>query len=216
MSSAGLLTRALGRVGDAVDASVRAPAQVAGTLRTVLAHRAYRGLALLVGSAVLVLYLTANGDLAFSVSGRWSGTPFAQLAESGLFDTRAPYLFEPLLVLHPGAHIAVFLSPMNILLGAVVAGLVGSNIAVAAYTAKHAVACRRPGYSGIFAAAPAFLLGFACCVPTFLLAIGSGVAATLTPILVPLRPIFYPLTLVLLGAVLVWTVRRSRAMTSAT
>jgi hypothetical protein len=56
---------------------------------------------------------------------------------------------------------------------------------------------------------PAFLLGFACCVPTFLLVLGSGTAAALLPVLIPLRPVFYPLTLLMLTGTLVWGTSRS-------
>ncbi len=55
---------------------------------------------------------------------------------------------------------------------------------------------------------PAFLLGFACCVPTFLLVLGTGTAAALLPVLVPLRPVFYPLTLVMLISTLMWGASR--------
>lgn len=76
--------------------------------------------------------------------------------------------------------------------------------------ARRAIACRRPGYSRTLAVVPAFLLGFACCVPTFVLALGAGTAAAILPVLLPLRPLFYPLTLVL-AAALVWGVHRIRA-----
>ncbi|MDV6013596.1 hypothetical protein [Haloechinothrix sp. LS1_15] len=215
MSDPGSLARWLAGVGDVGDALVRAVARVPQTLRTVLARRPYRGVVLIAGSVVLLLYLVAIGDLAASLSGRWAGSPTVQFVDRGVFDARAPYLFEPLLALYPGAHLAVFVSPVNIALGAVLALLVGCSLAVAAYTARHAVACRRPGYSGVLAAAPAFLLGFACCVPTFLLVLGTGVAASLMPVLVPLQPVFYPLALVLVGGTLVWSTRRLRALTGA-
>jgi hypothetical protein len=56
---------------------------------------------------------------------------------------------------------------------------------------------------------PAFLQGFACCVPTVLLLLGT--AAALLPVLISLRPVFYALTLVLLTAALVGQSRESRA-----
>lgn len=57
----------------------------------------------------------------------------------------------------------------------------------------------------------AFLLGFACCAPTVLLILGTGTAAALLPVLIPLRPVFYPFTLVLLTAALVGQSKESRA-----
>ncbi len=80
---------------------------------------------------------------------------------------------------HPSSHLAVFLSPVNLLLGAVVAALVGCNIAVAAHAARQAASCRRTRYARLLGVLPAFLLGFACCVPTFLLVLGASTAAAL-------------------------------------
>lgn len=161
-----------------------------------------------------MLYLLAIGDLAISTSGRWSTTPAVRIAPDALFQARAPWLFEPVLELHAGAHLAAFLSPINLLLGVVVATLAGANIALAAHGARQAVACRRPGYSRSLAVLPAFLLGFACCVPTFVLALGAGTAAAILPVLLPIRPLFYPLTLVLLLGALVWGAHRVQAARS--
>lgn len=49
-------------------------------------------------------------------------------------------------------------------------------------------------------------------MPTFVLALGAGTAAAILPVLLPLRPLFYPLTLVLLGAALVWGAHRIRTI----
>lgn len=102
----------------------------------------------------------------------------------------------------------MLLSPVNLLLGGLVAALVGLNLAVAAYAATQAASCRRPGYGRLAAALPALLTGMACCVPTFLLVMGSGTAAVLLPIVTPMRGLYYPLSLTLLAATLVWGVRR--------
>ncbi|WP_244206712.1 hypothetical protein [Streptomyces swartbergensis] len=144
-----------------------------------------------------------------SASGRFTGASVFQAAPDQLFRARAPYLFEPVLAWHPSGHVAVFVSPVNLLLGTVVAALVGCNIAVAAFAARQAASCRRTRYARLLGVLPAFLLGFACCVPTFLLVIGTGAAAALLPVLIPLRPVFYPLTLVMLIATVVWGASRS-------
>lgn len=162
-------------------------------------------------TVILLLYLLAIGDIALSASGRWAGQPGARIVPDALFRPRAPWLFEPVVQLHPGAHVALFVSPVNLLLGAVIAGLAGMNIALAAHGARQAVACRRPGYGRSLAVLPAFLLGVACCVPTFVLALGAGTAAAIVPVLLPLRAWFFPLTLVLLVGALVWGVHRLRS-----
>lgn len=70
--------------------------------------------------------------------------------------------------------------------------------------AVQVASCRRTGYGRLLAA---LLTGVACCVPTFLLVLGST-AAVVLPVVVPLRILFYPLSLVLLAATLVWGTRR--------
>jgi hypothetical protein len=200
---------ALSRVGDAWDGTTHAVAATPFRVRLALSVRRRRRAALIVAAVLLAAYLTAVGDLAFSPSGRWAGMPFAQPAWGRLFSTRAPYLFEPVLALRT-PHAALFLSPVNVLLGAVVAALAAANTAVA-LAARNEAACRLPrarGLARLLGVLPAFLLGFACCVPAFLLALGTGTAAAVLPFVLPLRPVFYPLTLVLLVVSLVWSARR--------
>lgn len=107
-------------------------------------------------------------------SRRWADAPLLRAPEN-LLDTRAPYLFEPVLALHPGAHLAMFLSPLNLLLGTIVAALAGANVAVTSHTAQHS-ACRRRGYGRLLGVLPAFPLGFACCAPTLLFVLGTAPA----------------------------------------
>lgn len=199
--------RALAGLGDGWDAVAAAVARTPGRVAAVLALRRERRVGLTAAIAMLVLYLLAIGDLAVSPSGRWVAAEGLRFAPEGLFRSRAPYLFEPVIQAHPDAHVAVLLSPVNLGLGTVVAALVGANMAVATYGARHAIACRR-GYSRVLGALPAFLLGFACCVPTFVLALGAGTAAAVLPALLPLRSFFYPLTLVLLVGFLVQGTRK--------
>jgi hypothetical protein len=207
------LLAALARIGDMWDRIARAAAGVSHHVRLALGMPRYRRTAIATAAVVLVLYLASIGDLAFSTTGRWTTAPLAQAAPENVLTARAPYLFEPVLQLHPGAHIAVFLSPVNLLLGGIVAALAGCNLAVARYVAHH-TACRHRGYRGLLGALPSFLLGFACCTPTVLLALSAGAGAAVLPLLLPLRPFFYPVTLVLLTGTLVWEVRRLRSHAS--
>jgi len=46
-------------------------------------------------------------------------------------------------------------------------------------------------------------------VPTFLLVLGASTAAALLPVLIPLRPVFYPLTLLMLTGTLMWGTSRT-------
>ncbi|GAA5125319.1 hypothetical protein [Haloechinothrix salitolerans] len=212
MTALGALGRATAKVGDGVDHAAGAIRDTPATLRAALSHRRGRRVFGVAGAVILLLYLLAIGDIALSASGRWAAEPLARVAPDALFRSRAPWLYEPVIELHPGAHVAVFASPVNLLLAGIVASLAGLNLALAAHAAKQAVACRRPGYSRSLAVLPAFLLGIACCAPTFVLALGAGTAAAIVPVLLPLRPWFYPLTLVLLLTALVWGVHRVRAL----
>lgn len=198
------------RVGDGWDALARAVAATPGAVRQALAAgRGQRRIAVIAATVVLMLYLAAIGDIAVSASGAW--TPGMRFAPEGLFQVRAPYLFEPVAAVFAGSHVAVFLSPINLFLGGLLALLASATITLAAHGARQAVACRRPGYSRALAVLPAFLLGFACCVPTFVLALGAGTAAAVLPVLLPLRSLFYPLSVLLLLAGVVWGAHRTRA-----
>lgn len=194
----------LGYTWDGLAAAVRATPRRAGA---VLAVRRHRHRAVVVAGVVLVSYLFSIGDLAISTTGRWVDAPLLRAVPENLLDSRAPYLFEPVLALYPNAHFVVFFSPLNLLLGAIVAVLAGCNVAVAGYAAQL-TACRWPGYGRLLGVLPAFLLGFACCMPVLLLALGTATGAALLPLLLPLRPVFYPLTLALLVSALVWGTHR--------
>lgn len=205
-----IAARTAARVGNGSDQAALAARDTPRVLKQALAPRQGRRVLGIATGVVLALYLLAVGDVAISLSGRWAGATAVRFAPDGLFRPRAPWLFEPVLEIHPGAHFAVFVSPVNVVLGAIVAVLAGLNIALAAHAARQAVACRNPGYSRSLAVLPAFLLGFACCVPTFVLALGAGTAAAILPVLLPIRPLFYPLTVILLVGALVWGVRGVR------
>ncbi|OII65572.1 hypothetical protein BJP40_01430 [Streptomyces sp. CC53] len=206
------LVTALARVGGAWDATLAAVVATPRRVRAALAVRRHRRAGLIAAAVVLVVYLFSTSDLGVSPSGRYTGAPVFRTAPEQLFQVRAPYLFEPVLAWHPTEHVAVLLSPVNLLLGAIVAALVGCNIAVAGYAARQSAACRRPGgrigYARLLGVLPAFLLGFARCVPTFLLVLGTSTAAAFLPVLIPLRPVFYPLTLLMLISTLVWGASR--------
>ncbi len=210
MNLVSVAARAAAKIGDGADSALQAVRDTPGVLSAALALPRMRRFFLTAASVTLALYLLAIGDVVISPSGRWADSPSVRFAAEGMLQPRAPWLFEPVLQLHPGAYLAVFVSPVNLLLGAVVAALAGLNIALAAYGAHQAVTCHNPGYSRSLGVLPAFLLGLACCLPTFVLALGAGTAAAVLPVLLPIRSLFYPLTLILLLGALVWGVHRIR------
>lgn len=199
---------AVAKVGDATDATLAAVRATPRRARTALAVRRYRRAGIIAAVLTLALYLLAIGDIA--VGGR-SAAARVELAPDWtqrLWQLRAPYLFEPVLALHPVPQLTIFVSPGNLVLGGLLAGLVGLNLTAATYAANQQTSCGSSGYGRLLAALPAFLTGAACCVPTFLIVLGSRAAAVLLPVLAPMRLLLYPLSLVLLTAALVWGTRR--------
>lgn len=202
------LVAAVAKVGDAADAAVAAVRGTPRRARIALAVRRYRWSGISAAVVALVLYLLAIDDIA---PGGRPGASWVEVVPDWterLFRARAPYLFEPVLAVQPLPQLTILLSPVNLVLGGLLAALVGLNLTVAAYAAAQATACRRTGYGRLLAALPALLTGVACCVPTFLIVLGSSTAAVLLPVVVPLRMLFYPLSLVLLSITLVWGTRR--------
>lgn len=204
-----VLLAGLATLGDVSDRAAGRCARAVRHVREAMASGPGRRAGTGAAAVVLLLFLLAIGDIAISAEGRWAASPLVQTAPENAFKARAPYLYEPIVALHPTAHLAVFLSPVNLLLGTIVAALAGANLAVAEHTAQQAT-CRRRGYGRLLGALPAFLLGLACCAPTLLIALGTTTGAALLPALLPLRPVFYPLTLLLLLIPLLRTAGRAR------
>lgn len=197
----------LAAIGGGTERAVSSIGTAVRRAGNICAAQGYRRITVVVAAAVLALYMLAIGDIAVSSSGRLSATPLLQTAPDNLFRTRAPYLFEPVLAFRPDPHLTVFVSPVNLLLGSVVAALAAANVAVARHATREA-ACRRNGYGRLVGVLPALGIGFACCTPTLLLVLGTSAGAALLPAMLAVRPILYPLTIVLLGTTLVWAARR--------
>lgn len=204
------LVAAVAKVGDAADVALTALRATPRRVRSALGIRRFRWAGILAAVVALVLYLLAIGDIAPGGRPGAAGASWIEVAPDWterLFHARAPYLFEPVLAVHPLPQLTILLSPVNLVLGGLLAALVGLNLTVAAYAAAQATSCRT-GYGRLLAALPALLTGVACCVPTFLVVLGSSTAAVLLPIVLPLRLLFYPLSLVLLAATMIWGTRR--------
>jgi hypothetical protein len=131
--------------------------------------------AVLVGTAVvyLGLYLLALGHLRPGVGS------FDLLVVADPLSRAVRPLgflsFEPVARVDLGV-VRLLVSPVNLLLGTVLAGLVGVNLAVSYLAWRHPAACgieaRRANASGLLAGLPALLSGAACCGPVVLVALG--------------------------------------------
>ena len=121
----------------------------------------------------------------------------------------APFVWEPIVALYPIHSVALFISVPNVLLALLLGTLVALNMAVAVARAKLVVAMKKSGgfVSSFLASLPALITGFACCVPTVILALGS-LAAAFTVAAIAIAPYFLPLAALALIGNLVWGLRQ--------
>lgn len=148
-------------------------------------HRFWLPLSCGIGYAVLYLY--AIGDLTLASPAVWDWRT-APLTLERLLNTRAPFRFEPVAIADAG-HAVFLISPFNLLLAAILAGLLTANIHGMLYLRSNPQTCRA-GRAGLVAGtAPALMAGGACCAPSLLLLLGLpglGAFAGLFGWLVPL------------------------------
>ncbi|CAN5685411.1 hypothetical protein BH24ACT22_BH24ACT22_17600 [soil metagenome] len=166
-------------------------------------------ISLAVGVLYFLLYLYAirqlviggvvspQGNPAFVVAPNWT---------SKLFDPIAGYTFEPVAALYLFQGTALFLSPLNLLIGLVLGGLIALNVASTAYSLATVRSCRRLSWTGLLGSLPALLTGFACCVPTVGLLLGANLALAL----ISLQSFLLPLGVAGLAAGLFWNLYRTR------
>lgn len=165
-----------------------------GALSTVLSKRAPRWAAVGTAAAYLVLYLYLIGDLAYSPALITDAAPSVRVAPdwpSLLFRERVSFGFEPIAAVYFTEELALLVSPVNVALGAVLAVLIGLNVAFLAFALAQPQACGRPSAAGAVSSLPTLLMGFTCCVPTVLIALGSA-AASFTLGFIAVRTVFFP------------------------
>ncbi|MGH8221906.1 MAG: hypothetical protein ACREQZ_02930 [Woeseiaceae bacterium] len=123
-----------------------------------------------------------------------------------IFRQRAPFLFEPIGVLHFGP-LMLFLSVPNIAIATALGVLVAANVAVS-YFSFHALGLRGVrGLHSLIGTIPALISGAGCCVPTLILVIGLQLTATLATVWSWL----VPASALLLAGSLWWSLRRVAA-----
>jgi len=130
----------------------------------------WRGrIALLTAMVYAAFYLYAIGDIDIMSSSAWS-LRTGRLEH--LFSTRSLFLFEAVMLVEVSRFV-VLVSPMNLAIAAVLAGLLGANIHGALSLRFAPTACRAGGGKGTVAGAlPALLAGSACCAPSLILLLG--------------------------------------------
>lgn len=175
-----------------------------------LENRRRLALALAIGVAYLLFYLYAVGHLvvgggAVSPTG---GPAFVTAPDwtTKLLKPVAGYTFEPVAALYAFDGLAVFLAPLNVLIGAVLGGLIALNVTSALYALATVRICRRLSWTGLLGSLPALLTGFACCVPTVGLVLGANLGLAL----ISLQNFLLPAGALGLLAGLFWNLHRTR------
>ena len=174
-----------------------------------------RRLGVWLGLAFVILYLYSVGNIVIAPGTDVTfGRPIPAASVVSDWGTKmwkpiAPFVWEPIVALYPIHSVALFISVPNVLLALLLGTLVWLNMAVAIARAKLVVAVKKSGgfVSRFLASLPALITGFACCVPTVILALGS-LAAAFTVAAIAIAPYFLPLAALALIGNLVWGLRQ--------
>lgn len=179
----------MGRLSDA-------PGAIPGKLRAILSLAFYRRLSVANGAAYLVLFLVALRDISLG------GQGFEVLTTdlTRMFERSGAFTFEPIAqVTLPG--LTVLLSPLNLLVGLLLAALAGLNLAVTWMAFRQPRACRFNRSTGLFASLPALLAGGACCAPAVVLILGLQVSSLMIGVFQALIPVAAVLMVVSLALI---------------
>jgi hypothetical protein len=163
--------------------------KTAFAVRGSVVRRDARAVLVGVATVYLGLYLYVLGHLRFTGDG---GFDYVAVSDplSRMFQSTGTLSFEPVLGVVVGP-LELLVAPMNLVIGGVLALLVGVNLAVSYLAWRHPGACDVGSggkTSGLLASLPALLSGTACCGPVVLIALGiqaSGVIVASFGFLVP-------------------------------
>jgi len=175
------------------------PADTLAAVRLSLARRDARAVTAAVALAYLLAYLWATGDLSYRPDATARllvvDDPFGRLwARTG------PASFGAVATLDTGVF-RLLASPVNLAIGAVLAGLVGTNLGLSYLAVRRPSECGIGAGSGVLASFPALLSGTVCCGPVVLLAVGVQASAALLTAFAWLLPVGVMLLLASLGYV---------------
>lgn len=171
--------------------------QTAVAIRGALSRRDGRATLTLAGVTYFAVYLVGLGYLGLGQSGLELSVVADPLARAT--QLRSPFQWEPVALVVAGP-VELLVSPLNVVLGSLLAGLVGINLAVSVAAYRGPSACRLGTGAGAAAGVPGLLSGFACCGPTVLLVVGLQASATVLTVFQWL----VPLTVIALVGTLLW------------
>jgi hypothetical protein len=180
-----------------------AVSKTAAAVRGTYVRRDARAVLVGVSTLYLGLYLYILGHLRFTGGG---GFDYVAVSDplSRMFQTTGTLAFEPVVGVVVGP-IELLVAPVNVAIGAMLAVLVGVNLAVSYLAWRNPAACDVGSggkTSGLLAGLPALLSGTACCGPVVLIALGvqaSGVIVASFGFLVPAAALLLVGSLVYVG-----------------
>lgn len=170
------------------------------SLRFRWKYQPYKRIIIIGSILYLLLYLWVIGDIAYT-----GGYPLFQAAVSEdplttMYQARAAFYFESVALLEI-FNVTFILSPLNLLMGILLALLVGLNFASSWLAIKLPKVCgTKKGFLGILGSLPALFSGLACCVPTIVLIVSVQLATAI----IALRSFFFPVGVVLLVLSQLW------------
>lgn len=175
------------------------PGDVAGAVRLTLGRRDSVAVVAAVTVGYLLVYLWATGDLSL----RTGVDPRVLVIDDPLgrlFTRTGPVSFGAIATIDTGV-VRLLLSPVNVAIGSVVAGLVGINLGMTFVAIRRPEACGIGAGSGVLASVPALLSGTVCCGPVVLLAVGVQATAVVLTAFTWLLPVGVALLLASLASV---------------
>ena len=139
---------------------------------TLLVVRRYDSLAITTAVLIgyLVAFLWAVGDFAVRTDVA-ANLIVVEDPLSRMFDRTGPVSFEAVAMIDTG-FIRLLVSPVNLGIGLLLAGLVGVNLGLTYLAVVQPAACGISSGSGLLASFPALLSGTVCCGPVVLIALG--------------------------------------------
>lgn len=147
------------------------------------------------------IFLFSLGNLLIAEAGKkltYEETPSIQILPDWpekMFKEIRPFNYEAIGAIYLTSQFAFLISPMNMLLALVLSVLVGLNVLAVVFGYEQPKLCNYKGHTGILLSLSSLLTGFSCCVPTFLLLLGSSFAV-FTIGAIAVISIFYPLSLI--------------------
>jgi len=170
-----------------------------GAVRLAIGRRDSAAVVAAVTVGYLLAYLWATGDLSLR-TGVAPGVLVIDDPLGRLFARTGPASFGAIATVDTGV-VRLLFSPVNVAIGAVVAGLVGINLGMTYLAVRRPKACGIGAGSGLLASVPALLSGTVCCGPVVLLAIGVQATAVVLTAFVWLLPIGIVMLLASLASV---------------